>query len=132
MNFHRRSLRLANYDYSKAGMYYVTICINQHLCLFGKIVDQKLQLNDAGKMIAKSFIEITKYYCGFNVDSFIVMPDHFHGIIIINVQNVGAPPRGRPIRMTMMIVTNFFQISFTLSSICTGAPILNISNTSCI
>ena len=96
MKFKRKSLRLANYDYSQVGLYYITICVNQQLCLFGDVVDKKLQINDAGKMIARSFIEITKYYKGFDIDTYIVMPNHFHGIIVINDEKFGALPRGHP------------------------------------
>jgi len=106
MKFRTKSLRLNSYDYSQNGLYFITICVNQQLCLFGEVIDKKLNMNGAGKMIAKSFIEITKYYNGFDVDSYIVMPDHFHGILIINNKNVGAPPCGRPIIMNPNIHQN--------------------------
>jgi len=50
---HRRSIRLKGYDYSQAGMYFITICVQKHTCLFGKIADDEMILNDAGKMIEK-------------------------------------------------------------------------------
>lgn len=45
----RKSIRLKGYDYSQAGLYFVTICVQNRLCLFGDIVNGKMILNDAGK-----------------------------------------------------------------------------------
>ena len=50
---HRRSIRLKRYDYSQNGAYFVTICVQNRECLFGKITNGKMILNDAGKMIEK-------------------------------------------------------------------------------
>ena len=88
----RRSIRLQGYDYSQAGAYFVTICTQNRECLFGEIVDGEMRLNDAGKMIQVVWDEIPAYYPGIDIDSFIVMPNHIHGIVVI----VGAAPRGRP------------------------------------
>jgi REP element-mobilizing transposase RayT len=116
MKFRRKSLRLTNFDYSQTGLFYITICVNQQLCLFGDVVDKKLQINDAGKMIAHSFIEITKHYHGFDIDTYIVMPNHFHGILIINKQPVGAPPRGHPFLKQRL----FDQNTLTLNELSLG------------
>lgn len=88
---HRRSIRLRGYDYSQAGAYFVTICAQNREFLFGEIVNGEMRLNDAGKMIQTVWGEIPVYYQGIDIDSFIVMPNHIHGIVI-----VGAAPRGRP------------------------------------
>ena len=48
---HRRSIRLAHYDYSRSGIYFVTICTHQKQCLFGEIVEGKMLLNQIGKMV---------------------------------------------------------------------------------
>ncbi len=52
---HRRSIRLKGYDYSQAGLYFITICCQDRACLFGEIINGKMILNDAGKMIEKWF-----------------------------------------------------------------------------
>jgi len=65
------------------------------MCLFGEINEKKLKLNDAGKMIANIFINLPQYYESILLDTYIVMPDHFHGIIAIK-RPVGASLRGRP------------------------------------
>ena len=50
---HRRSIRLKGYDYSRVGLYFITIYVQHRLCLFGKIENGMMKLNDAGKMIEK-------------------------------------------------------------------------------
>jgi putative transposase len=88
----RRSIRLQGYDYSQAGAYFVTICTQSRKCLFGDIVDGKMQLNDAGRMIQQRWDEIPKHYPGIDTDEVVIMPNHIHGIIVI----VGAGPRACP------------------------------------
>ena len=93
----RRSIRLKGYDYTKAGSYFVTICVNNRLCLFGEIIEYEMNLNDAGKMVKKIWQGIPQYYPNFDVDFYIVMPNHFHGIILMFKENdVGASHCGRP------------------------------------
>ena len=88
---HRRSLRLSGYDYSQTGAYFVTMSTQQRNCLFGQIVGEKMLLNDAGQMIERWWKEIANKFPTVEVDEHIVMPNHFHGIIIL----VGATLNGR-------------------------------------
>ncbi len=88
--YHRRSIRLKNYDYSQAGAYFVTICTQDRECLFGDIVDGEMRLNDAGIMVRDAWHKIPKHFLHADIDEFVVMPSHFHGIIVI----VGAPLGG--------------------------------------
>jgi len=108
---HRRSIRLKEYDYSQAGMYFVTICVNdvgadlrvrpnktgEHTGsplrphLFGKIKNGEMLLNDAGKMVDKWRGELSHKFPGIVVETYIIMPNHFHAIIVNNGGNdVGA------------------------------------------
>ncbi len=80
---HRRSIRLKDYDYSQKGAYFVTICTQNRECLFGQIENAVILLNDAGKMIEGWWLEIQNKYKTVTLDTFIVMPNHFHGIISI-------------------------------------------------
>jgi REP element-mobilizing transposase RayT len=97
-NFHqRRSIRLKGYDYSKAGLYFITMCVQNRDCLFGEIPI----LNDAGKMIVKWYNELENKYPDIHCHEMVVMPNHFHCIVEIRDTNpqdahVGAPLRGRP------------------------------------
>jgi REP element-mobilizing transposase RayT len=79
---HRRSIRLKEYDYSQGGVYFLTMCVNKYACLFGKIVDLKMVLNEAGQMIIKWYEKIPSKFNDIDIYDFMVMPDHFHAIII--------------------------------------------------
>ncbi len=104
---HRRSIRLKGYDYSQPGAYFVTICTQNRECLFGEIRDGEMFLNDAGMMIEKWWLELNKKYPTVETDEYVVMPNHFHGIVVITsrenengagdaTDDVGATLRGRP------------------------------------
>ena len=80
---HRQSIRLKGYDYSRPGYYYVTICTQDRKKLFGKIDDAIMRLNDAGQMIDQEWNQIQKRYGCVILDKYVVMPDHFHGIVQI-------------------------------------------------
>lgn len=86
----RHSIRLAGYDYSSAGFYFVTICVQGRECLLGEIVDSEVILNNAGRMVAKTWLELPSKYPRTGIDTHVVMPNHFHGIIILQPP-VGAP-----------------------------------------
>jgi putative transposase len=95
----RKSTRLKGYDYSAPGYYFVTICTNDRQCLFGEIIDEGMKLNDAGQMVGKVWHDLPMNYPNISRDTFVVMPNHVHGIIIINSSNnnVGAGPRACPV-----------------------------------
>lgn len=82
---HRRSIRLKGYDYSQPGAYFITMCTQDRACLFGEVVDGKMRLNDAGRMVEKWWVELNRKFPGVQTDAYIVMPNHFHGIIVITV-----------------------------------------------
>lgn len=82
----RRSIRLEGYDYSTPGAYFITLCVNKRLCLFSEIIDGKMELNSAGEMVDKIWKDIPKFYNGIQIEEHIVMPNHFHGIIIIKMK----------------------------------------------
>jgi len=81
---HRRSIRLRDYDYSSAGAYFVTICAYKKECVFGDIIDGQMMLNSAGKSVYNSWQWLEEQYDHVELDQFIVMPNHLHGIICIN------------------------------------------------
>lgn len=87
----RRSSRLPDYDYSQSGAYFVTVCVFQKECLFGEIEGDKIVLTEIGQIIKTCWINIPKHYNQIFLDKFIVMPNHIHGIVLINnVFPVGA------------------------------------------
>jgi REP element-mobilizing transposase RayT len=81
--YHRRSIRLREYDYSQAGLYFITICTQNRLHLLGKIVNGEMILNDAGKMILGIWHEIPIDFQNVRLREFVIMPNHIHGIIEI-------------------------------------------------
>ncbi len=89
---HRKSIRLKNYDYSQAGLYFVTICTQNQLHLFGEIVHDEMVLNDAGLMVEKWYSELENKFTDMKCREMIIMPNHFHCI----VENVGADLRVCP------------------------------------
>lgn len=93
---HRHSIRMKDYDYSRAGLYFITICVKDRECLFGNIMDGKMILSDTGSMIEKWYLKLENNYTDIECGEFIVMPNHFHCIIINNGIPVGADPRVCP------------------------------------
>ena len=80
----RKPIRLKKYDYSTAGYYYVTICTYNRKELFGYIKDNRMVLNEYGKITEKTWKEIPNHYPNVELDEYIIMPNHIHGVIIIN------------------------------------------------
>lgn len=80
---HRRSIRLKKYDYSQKGAYFVTICTNQKKCVLGGVEDSGIVLNEIGQIVQKTWTKLSMYYTGVDIDKFVVMPNHLHGIIIL-------------------------------------------------
>ena len=87
---HRRSIRLKGYDYSQAGLCFVTICVQNRACLFGEITNGKMNLNNAGQMIETEWLNLHERFKNIHLHEYIVMPNHFHAILKI-VTTVGAP-----------------------------------------
>jgi len=91
---HRRSIRLPGYDYSRSGAYFVTICAQDRACLFGDIADGVMRLNDAGRVVADSWQWLESQYDYVELDEWMVMPNHIHGIIVITDDNDNGGCRG--------------------------------------
>ena len=81
---HRHPIRLKGYDYSQAGTYFITIVIQDRLNRFGDIADEIMKLNDAGKMVRQVWLDMENRFPYISMNKFQIMPNHFHGIIILN------------------------------------------------
>ncbi|MDH4222848.1 MAG: transposase [candidate division Zixibacteria bacterium] len=93
----RRSIRLKDYDYSQAGRYFVTICTQNCECIFGKVVNGNMRLNKFGRVVETEWRKTPAIRNTVKLDAFIVMPNHFHGIVIIvDDVPVGATRRVAP------------------------------------
>ncbi|MBI5414721.1 transposase [Candidatus Peregrinibacteria bacterium] len=77
------SIRLQHWDYRENGYYFVTICTQSRIPYFGKLENDKMHLNAVGKMVEEFWKEIPKHFPFVELDEFIVMPEHLHGILFI-------------------------------------------------
>ena len=87
-----KQYRYRNYDYSKAGFYFITICTKNRVLLFGDVVGGEMILSEDGKIAEKFWLEIPNHFSFVKLDKFVIMPNHIHGIINIvnNNYNVGT------------------------------------------
>ena len=101
---HRRSIRLKGYDYSQAGMYYITICCKDKLWRFGKIENGEMILNDFGQIAQEEWEKLPERYPNVILDVFQIMPNHIHFVLVVtdddtvanDMPYVGAPLAGAP------------------------------------
>ncbi len=106
--FHRRSIRLRGYDYTRAGAYYVTVCTHDRMPLFGDVVNGVMVPNAMGHIVQRCWDAIPDHMPMVVCDAFVVMPNHVHGIIMITDVAAGGSLAGdgavgaansRPLRM---------------------------------
>jgi putative transposase len=84
----RKQLRLKDYDYRNDNAYFVTVCVKEHKKILGTINKQNVILNEFGKIVDASWTDLTNHYKNILLGEYIVMPNHFHGILIID-NNLG-------------------------------------------
>jgi REP element-mobilizing transposase RayT len=82
--FKIESSRLKDWDYSTPWWYYITICTKDMKCCFGEIKNSRMILNKAGEIIDSEWKRTPVLRKMVELDYYVIMPDHFHGIIIIN------------------------------------------------
>ena len=97
---HRRSIRLAGYDYSRAGAYFLTLCAHHHKNIFVTIVDDRIELNACGRIVHNEWLKSAKIRWEIELDEFIIMPDHLHGIVIIHDVDAYDRRGDRPVAPT--------------------------------
>lgn len=93
----RRSIRLQVYDYSQAGAYFVTLCTQDATCLFGNIADGEMLLNEAGRVVEMCWKEIPNHFPHVQLDEFVIMPNHVHGILFIGDTPIGRAKNFSPL-----------------------------------
>lgn len=108
----KNSLRLKNYDYSNAGAYFVTLCTKNRLSIFGVLRGESVELNNSGIILEKQWKILKSRFPNIETDDYIIMPDHFHGII--NINPVGAihesPGKNRR-NMTLGKIIGYFKMN---------------------
>jgi putative transposase len=80
---HRRSIRLKGFDYSSVNAYFVTVCVEKRRCQLGEIANSEMVLNECGKVVVECWTDLPNHYSNIQLDQYVVMPNHFHGIIQI-------------------------------------------------
>lgn len=95
--YDRQSIRLKGYDYSRPGYYFVTICVKNRVPLFGQVTRDKMILNKYGKIAQDEWSRTGKLRINVEVDEFVIMPNHVHGIIVITdkIENKSALIRNK-------------------------------------
>ncbi len=102
---HRRSIRLQQHDYSQSGFYFITICTHNRFCLFGSIEHDAMRLNVQGEIAVACWSAIPDHFSHIELDEFIVMPNHVHGILRV-VDNDDGARRGTACRAPTMTLPN--------------------------
>jgi putative transposase len=127
--YHRHSIRLKDYDYSQAGAYFVTMRTRDGKCVFGNVVNGMIRVNKYGRMVEVEWRKTSKIRNNVKLDVFVVMPNHFHGIIIINNCSRGvlqyAPTKAKlqsPSQTTGAIVRGFKSATTKQINISRNAP----------
>lgn len=85
---HRRSIRLSDYDYTQDGVYAVTICTHERACLFGEVIGEAMVLNTLGQIAEACWTAIPTHFPQIELDAFVIMPNHMHGMVVINQKPV--------------------------------------------
>lgn len=83
----RRSIRLRGYDYSRAGAYFITICTHQRRSLFGEVVKGEMMQSQLGQVVDRHWAYLAQHHWHVELDEYIVMPNHFHGILVLTEQS---------------------------------------------
>jgi len=89
----RKSIRLAGYDYRTPGAYFITVCSHKREFLFGEVLNGVMNINECGQIVQSTWDDLIHHNAGIELGEFVVMPNHIHGVIIINdVVGAGSEP----------------------------------------
>lgn len=94
--YNRTSIRLPSYDYSQSGWYFITINACWHKCIFGRIVNRKMRLSAAGKLVLAEWHKSLEIRKELSFDQWVIMPNHIHAIVIIEQQKSTRIRSGEP------------------------------------
>jgi putative transposase len=89
---HRRTIRWFAYDYAQAGAYFVTVCAEDHHCLFGQIEGEEVRLTESGLIVHDAWADLPGHYPHVELDAFVIMPNHVHMIVFLTDTRAGSKP----------------------------------------
>ncbi len=92
----RRSFRLQGYDYSQPGHYFVTLCTQDRKWMLGEIVNGEMRLNQVGSIVQSIWNTLPERFPHIELDQYVVMPNHMHGIIALLETSIGTAHQGFP------------------------------------
>jgi putative transposase len=120
---HRRSIRLRGYDYAQPGEYFVTFCTFGREHLLGQIRNGEMVLSEIGEIAREEWLRTPIMRANVELDEFVLMPDHFHGIIVLHAERNGEPVRANcssPRQFQQNSMTPFRSPSKTIGAIIRG------------
>lgn len=94
----RKRLRLATFDYSTPGAYFVTVCARGGACLFGRVASGRNEPSRLGRIVEGAWRSIPRHHPGVHLDAFVLMPNHVHGILWL-----GRAGQVRPLRLPAVV-----------------------------
>ena len=116
----RKSIRLKGYDYSQTGAYFVTICAHNREILFGMVGNDKSQLNKFGQIVETEWLITAQIRENIELDEYAIMPNHFHGILLITDNGMGTALRahtieqfGKPVSGSLPTIIRSFKSTVT-------------------
>jgi REP element-mobilizing transposase RayT len=107
----RKSLRLKGYDYSLTGGYFVTLCTKGREAIFGTVIADQMHLNELGEIVLKCWKDLPRHYSNVELDEFVVMPNHVHGVVMLRAGLKPAPTSNRKTHGLPEIVRAFKTFS---------------------
>lgn len=127
---HRRSIRLAGYDYTRPGFYFVTIVTQHRKPIFGEVVDGEMRLSRFGRVAHSEWQRLSRRFPHLELDEFVVMPNHIHGILIVLEKKrpeAGAsddiPSKeqfGKPVKGSLATIIRSYKSAVTARIHCMG------------
>lgn len=114
----RHTIRIPGFDYSSSNWYYVTICTDQRECLFGEVINGESNHNILGQIINMEWLKLRAHYSQVVLEKFIIMPNHLHGIIVLNNGRENPAP-------TLGQIIAYFKYQTTKEYNCVGRPFQN-------
>jgi REP element-mobilizing transposase RayT len=124
---HRRSIRLAGYDYTRPGAYFVTICTQSRQPLLASVDLAEHALTSIGKVVARCWLALPRHFPNVALDAWVIMPDHLHGILVLGEgkalpQKSSQRPKGTRPNSLNAIIQNFKSTSTRKVNQLTSTP----------
>jgi putative transposase len=118
----RQSTRLSGYDYSQSGAYFVTICTYKHQSILASISNGVVQLNPTGEKVQTCWMEIAQHFAFAEISTYVIMPNHVHGIVVINklaweqnasTRDAGTESFGKPVSSSLPTIIRSYKSAAT-------------------